>query len=200
LNDNANLYIDKIMSASARMSRLITDLLNFSRLRRTPEEFVPTDLNEVLLNVKNDLEVVINNKKATINVHALPVITAIPFQINQLFYNLLSNALKFASKERTPVIDISFRQLSPDEISGTVELSRNRAFCEIVVKDNGIGFNPAYADKIFEIFQRLNDRSDYEGTGIGLALCNKIVLNHNGFIFANAVEDVGAEFHIILPV
>lgn len=200
LNENANSYINKITSASVRMSQLITDLLNFSRLRRTEGEFIATDLNNVLNEVRNDLEVVISNKKAIINAHTLPIVNAIPFQMNQLFYNLLSNALKFAASDRPLVIDISSKLLSPEEIDVRQGLSKRLSYCEITIKDNGIGFNQVYANKIFEIFQRLNNRSEYEGTGIGLALCNKIMINHSGLIFAKSQENIGSEFYVVLPI
>lgn len=141
----------------------------------------------------------INQKKATIEVNTLPVIEAIPLQMNQLFYNLISNFLKFSVEGIAPVIQIHSKKLTTDEVSRRPLLHSKRTYFEIIFKDNGIGFNQQYEHKIFEIFQRLNTRLEYEGTGIGLALCSKIIQNHGGQIYAESTEGKGAVFHIILP-
>ena len=199
LSDKGKGYLEKMLSASQRMSKLINDLLNFSRLRQSEEAFIPVDLNEVLANVKNDFELVINRKHAIIRQSTLPVIEANPLQMNQLFYNLLSNALKFTQEDRQPEIRITSRPLPQEERDTYAGLSRKLDYFELVFSDNGIGFLQEYAQKIFEIFQRLNARAEYEGTGIGLALVNKIMENHKGLVFAEAKEQGGASFHIILP-
>jgi PAS domain S-box-containing protein len=200
LDEKSKFYIDKILNASQRMSSLISDLLDFSRLRKY-ERFVQTDLNKIINGVLSDLEIVVAQKNAQISVEKLPVIDAVPLQMNQLFHNLISNALKFSTKKDKPEIKLSARKLSQEEAAvHGVETAKDNAYYEIIVSDNGIGFDQKYANKIFEIFQQLNERDVFAGTGIGLALCNKIVLNHNGKIFANSEEGKGAQFHIILPL
>ncbi len=196
VNAQSARYLEKINSAARRMSNLINDLLNYSRLSKTDERFMRTDLNEVLQNVKNDFEILIEQKNAVIESDVLPVIQAIPVQINQLFYNLVSNALKFS--EQQPVIRIKAKVLSsPTQLPG---LMADHKYLHLTFSDNGIGFSPAHAEQIFVIFQRLNDRSNYSGTGIGLAICKKIVENHHGHITASAQPGAGATFDIYLPV
>ncbi|QJB30378.1 PAS domain S-box protein [Chitinophaga oryzae] len=199
LSDTGKLYIEKMMISARRMSQLIHDLLNFSRLNRTDDPFVPTDLNEVMVHVLNDFEVTVGQKKASVTIDPLPTIPAIPLQMNQLLYNLLGNALKFTSEDRDPEIRVSARLLTPEDFVTYTELDVNRSYYEIAVKDNGIGFNQIYENKIFQIFQRLNNRTAYEGTGIGLALCNKIAINHKGCIRALGVPGEGAVFNVVLP-
>ena len=163
------------------------------------EQFVETDLNEILESVLNDFELPVEQKKAIIKSSKLPVIQAIPLQMNQLFHNLLSNGLKFTRPGVSPVINITSRMLSKEE-AGERIYRPGSPYCEIIFSDNGIGFNQDFAERIFKIFQRLNGRQEYEGTGIGLALCRKIVLLHHGEIFADSQEDQGTTVHIILPV
>lgn len=199
LTDTGKLYVEKMMVSARRMSQLIHDLLNFSRLNRTDDPFVPTDLNEVMSHVLNDFEVTVGQKKASVTVDPLPVIRAVPLQMNQLLYNLLGNALKFTAEDRDPEIHVSARLLAPEDFAVYPELDANRSYYEISVKDNGIGFNQVYENKIFQIFQRLNNRTAYEGTGIGLALCNKIAINHKGCIRALGIPGEGAVFNVVLP-
>ncbi|MBC9913403.1 PAS domain S-box protein [Chitinophaga varians] len=199
LSDTGKLYVEKMMISARRMSQLIHDLLNFSRLNRSDDPFVSTDLNEVMMHVLNDFEVTVGQKKASVTIDPLPVIPAIPLQMNQLLYNLLGNALKFTAEDRDPEIHVSARLLTPADFTVYPELDINRSYYEISVKDNGIGFNQVYEDKIFQIFQRLNNRAAYEGTGIGLALCNKIAINHKGCIRALGVPGEGAVFNVVLP-
>ncbi|SKA31243.1 PAS domain S-box-containing protein [Chitinophaga eiseniae] len=199
LSDTGKVYIEKMMISARRMSQLIHDLLNFSRLNRTDDPFVPTDLNEVMTHVLNDFEVTVGQKKAMVTVDPLPTIPAVPLQMNQLLYNLLGNALKFTAEDREPEISVSARLLTPEDFETYPELDVNRSYYEISVKDNGIGFNQVYENKIFQIFQRLNNRTAYEGTGIGLALCSKIALNHKGCIRAQGVLGEGAVFNVVLP-
>ena len=148
----------------------------------------------------SDFDEIIKEKQAVINIEPLPAIQAIPVQMEQLFHNLISNALKFTHKKRKPVISITTRPFDQSQISRFPRLNPNTTYCEIIVQDNGIGFNEAYAEQIFIIFQRLYDNKDFPGTGIGLALCRKIVNNHNGELYALSKENKGAAFHIILPV
>jgi PAS domain S-box-containing protein len=192
-------YLQKISNSALRMSDLIRDLLNLSKLSNVDEEFRDTDLSLILENVKTDFEVLIKQKEAELQIQKLPVIHAIPIQMNQLFYNLISNALKFS--EKPPVIQVSYSDITADELR-TYNLQgeiKNEHYIKIKFVDNGIGFEQIYADQIFVIFQRLNDRSKFTGTGIGLAICKKIVENHNGFITVESKIDQGTTFHIFLP-
>jgi signal transduction histidine kinase len=191
---NAKLYVQKVISSAGRMSVLIEDLLNFSRINKTDEKFETVDLNKVLENVVNDFEVLINQKHATIAKSLMPRIKAIPIQMNQLFFNLVGNALKFSDEH--PVIEIAARLLRGDDLKAYPLLQHsNRNYVELTFKDNGIGFDQAYAEQIFTIFQRLNDKNNYTGTGIGLAICKKIVENHNGVIKAEGKRGVWGEVH-----
>ncbi|HSH65724.1 MAG TPA: PAS domain-containing protein, partial [Bacteroidia bacterium] len=198
-NSTERVYLDKIKNSALRMSDLIRDLLNLSKLSNVDEEFVDTDLSVMLENVKEDFEVLIQQKNAKFDIQKLPVIKAIPIQINQLFYNLISNALKFT--EKTPEIRISFSEIAQKELmeyNFPGEL-KHKYYVKITIQDNGVGFEQAYSDQIFVIFQRLNDRSKFTGTGIGLAICKKIVENHNGFITVESKIGKGSTFHIFLP-
>lgn len=200
LSEKVQTYIEKIENSSLRMSLLIRDLLNYSRVANAKELFEKTDLNVVLKNILNDFELLIKEKKAEIKSEKLPTIQAIPLQMNQLFYNLIGNALKFSKDNVTPVITITTRQLSSQEVERYSKLNPDLAYQEITFKDNGIGFDQQYAHQIFILFQRLNQPSQYSGTGIGLALSKKIVEGNHGEIYAQSVENEGSEFHVILPV
>lgn len=191
-------YLEKINASALRMSNLIKDLLDYSRLSKSDERFVKTDLNEVLQNVKTDFEILIMQKNAVIESTLLPVIQAIPIQINQLFYNMISNSLKFSESE--PLIQISAANLSEEEQKQIPELRSGDKYVHLVFQDNGIGFSQAHAQQIFVVFQRLNDKQKYSGTGIGLAICKKIVENHNGHISATSDTGKGARFDVYLPL
>jgi PAS domain S-box-containing protein len=193
-------YLTKITAASTRMQALIKSILNFSQLSREGETFVSADLNEIVANVHNDFELLIEQKKATVRVDPLPIVRGIPLQLNQLFTNLMSNALKFAATDRPPLIHVHARTLTEAEVKTHVEIDPNRPYVQLEFADNGIGFSEEYAEQIFVIFQRLNDRQSYPGTGIGLALCKKIVMNHKGEIYAHSTPGQGSTFYIILPL
>lgn len=200
LDEKGLNYLSKINASSARMSELISSLLNFSRLMHKEERMITVDLNEVLLNVISDFELLVRQKNASIEYDVLPVINANPLQMNQLFYNLLNNALKFTRNGIPAQIRISNNEIDGQTAASRYDLVSNRSYCHIRMIDNGIGFEQQYGAKIFDIFQRLNDRTTYEGTGIGLALCKKIINNHGGHIYAEGKLGVGAKFHVILPV
>ena len=186
-------YLDKICGSAERMNSIIQDLLNYSRDTNALAPVVETDLNAIVKNIKADLEIPINNKEAIIKCGPLPVIKAIPSQMNRLFYNLIQNALKFSKADVAPVIVITVSEsIMADE--------ENNAWFEIMVKDNGIGFDNKYADKVFSLFQRLNERHLYNGNGIGLALCKKIVENHHGHISVDSSPGTGTTFFIRFPV
>jgi two-component system CheB/CheR fusion protein len=197
---NAAALIDKIGASSKRMSSLIQDVLNFSRIDQYSSAFESIDLNTILNNVVGDFSLLIEEKKANIHIGKLPLTMVIPFQINQLFYNLVSNSLKFARADGHPEISITCRTLSAFQVAKYPRLNKSHAYFEILFEDDGIGFEQKYSEKIFEIFQRLHSSRAYAGTGIGLALCKKIVSHHNGEILAESREGGGALFRIILPL
>ena len=182
------------------MSNLIHDLLNFSRLDSYANSFSTVNLNSIAEKVKEDFEILISQKSATINIGQLGIIEANSLHMNQLIYNLLGNALKFSKENVEPVITITSRILTQEEVSEFPDLNKTLEFREIIVSDNGIGFDQQFAKQVFIIFQRLHGTGKFEETGIGLALCKKIVDHHGGEIFAISRENEGSSFHIILPV
>ena len=190
-------YQEKINQSAVRMQDLIMDVLNFSRISKVEEAFIKTDLNKTLETLKNDFEVLIVEKGAVITYPTLPVVYGIPLQMSQLFSNLISNSLKYSDKR--PVINISSHIMSPEEVSEHKRLHTSASYILIKFSDNGIGFEPKYSEQIFTIFQRLHGKHAYSGTGIGLALCRKIVENHQGIITAESEPGKGAVFNIILP-
>ena len=199
VKDSSLDTLQKIMNSAERMSTLIYDLLNFSRLIHPDKTFEPTDLNKVIRSVINDFELTIQQKKAKIVVDKLPVIRATPLQMNQLFYNLINNALKFTKDSTLPIITITHKPLKSTDIVKFKNLNPDLNYIDITVTDNGIGFDQQYAEQIFEVFKRLQNKNIYPGSGIGLALCKKILLNHQGDIRAEGKENEGSVFHIILP-
>jgi len=194
----AKKYIDKITTSAQRMSQLIQSVLDYSRLSQTPASFEQADLNQILENVKNDYELLIAEKEAVIESEALPVIEAVPLQMQQLFSNLISNSLKFSNKR--PLIKITCSIVTGKEIDIPQERNTMQRFAEIKFADNGIGFDQQYNEQIFKLFQRLHSKSEYSGTGIGLSIVSKIVEKHNGFIKAESSDSKGATFTIWLPL
>ena len=192
-------YLQKIQDFTERMQTLINDVLRFSLLSKGKEKFTMVDLNEVLHYVLNDYELLIEQKRATITTNKLPTIEAIPIQMTQLFTNLISNALKFNSPERDLEIMVNATIAAKEEVSRFKELNEDKVHFKIEVTDNGIGFNQDYAQQIFTIFQRLHGRKEYSGTGIGLAMCKKIVTNHYGVINATGHPGQKSTFTIFLP-
>ena len=197
---DASGYTRKISDSAKRMTSLITDLLDYSRLSQVEPTFSDIDLNKILLNVLGDFELLIEQKQAEVKSNELSPIPGIPTQINQLFYNLIGNALKFSHPGRSPKINITGKLLPAETRNKFENLPPANGYYEISFADNGIGFNQLYADRIFVVFQRLNMSPDYTGHGIGLAICNKIVSNHNGIIYAKGKADDGAVFTVILPL
>lgn len=200
LSESIIVYLDKVESSASRMADLIKDLLDYSRLSfGTAGSFTKVDLNKILRNVLDDFEVLIAQKKITLYESDLSVIDAIPLQMNQLFYNLIGNSIKFSRTNVESFVSVREAPLS-EEVFAQLNLKRDRSdYIQLIFEDNGIGFSEAYADQIFTIFQRLNDKSIYKGYGIGLALCRKIVDNHQGQITATAKVNEGATFSVILP-
>jgi signal transduction histidine kinase len=183
-------YIDRMLSASARMKTLINDLLTFARVTSRAQPFTPVDLQAVAEQVISDLETRIEQTSATVNIGPLPTIDADVTQMRQILQNLIGNALKFSKPAQAPVVDVHAQVLGQGE----------RAVVNLTVRDNGIGFDEKYSDRIFTVFQRLHGRQEYEGTGIGLAVCRKIAERHGGSIVASSKPGEGATFTVTLPV
>jgi len=192
-------YLERMQSAAARMQTLINDLLTFSRVISASQPFVPVDLNVVTKGVLSDLEVRIEQMKATIEISDLPTIEADPLQMRQLLQNLIGNALKFQASGSQPVVKINAKLLK-SPFAGTPEEDPYAEQCEMTIQDNGIGFDEKYLDKIFAVFQRLHGRNEFEGTGVGLAVCRRITDRHGGTITAKSKPGEGAAFIITVPV
>jgi PAS domain S-box-containing protein len=185
-------YLKRMRGAAARMSALIEDILSFSRVTTKARGFTPVDLNQIVAEVLEDLETRIEDVGATVIVSKMPTLDADAMQIRQLLQNLIANALKFHKPEGKPEV----------KISATTDISQadNKKYCTIIIEDNGVGFDEKYLDRIFAVFQRLHSRDSYEGTGIGLAVCRKIVERHGGTITAKSKPNQGASFIISLPL
>jgi light-regulated signal transduction histidine kinase (bacteriophytochrome) len=191
LGEQGQDYLKRMTGAAERMKQLITGLLIYSRVTTKAQPFKEVDLNEVIKGVLDDLEIRIKEVDGRINVEKLPVIEADSLQMRQLFQNLIGNALKFSKENIPPIIYIKSQIIIDDN---------DNQLCEITVQDNGIGFDPQYSERIFGVFERLHGRSEHEGTGIGLAICKKIVERHGGTIKAEGREGEGARFIIRLPM
>ena len=198
LSESGQQYLKKIKSSTNRMRILIDDLLQFSRTNKSEKIHEVSDLNLLFENAKQELNQTIEEKNAEIIKTELPQISVIPFQIQQLFTNIIGNSLKYSKEEISPIIKInSSLVISQDE----EKLPKNKdKFYKITIEDNGIGFDQEYADKIFILFNRLHNKNEYSGTGIGLAICKKIVENHRGYIFAEGNPEIGTTIIIYLPV
>lgn len=190
-------YLERINTSASRMEVLIHDLLNFSRLSMEIL-FEKADLQTIIEEILTDLELQIKEKKAVIEVGTFPEMEIVPGQIRQVFQNLISNAIKFTRPGIAPEIRITAERVREKVFHSAPDETGN--FCRVHIKDNGIGFNEQYLDRIFTIFQRLHSREEYEGTGIGLAITRKIIDRHNGIITAKSKEGSGSEFIIVLPI
>ena len=199
IDKEADVYFQKIVKASERMQSLVSDLLKFSTHTNDKYGFEKTDLNEVLTDVLTDIEHHVQKKDAKIYAENLPVIWAVPTQIRQLFQNLISNSLKFTKKGFVPEIHIKSEKIEGLGMEGLNRELVNNTFYKIYIRDNGIGFDPKYADDIFVVFKRLHSYHEFEGTGIGLSICKKIVDKHNGQIKAESIPNEGSTFIITLP-
>ena len=198
LSEQGKNFFDRIAFSVERMRSLINDLLTYSRTNRRDEEFVDTDLSGILSEVLEEMKETIQAKNARVVVEGLGVARVIPFQFAQLFQNLISNSLKFSHADRAPEIRIAARKIGGSELSAPFVKQGGRVW-RIDFSDNGIGFDAANGERIFQVFQRLNAVASYPGTGVGLAIVKKIVENHQGQIFANGVAGEGARFAIVLP-
>lgn len=197
IDAEGELYLSKIIDAAQRMHTLIGDILSVS-LISSDQKFEEYSLKQLLDDVLQSLEHQIEQVHAQIEADELPVVAVVASQFRRLFQNLLTNAFKFARKDTPPVVRITHRFLPPGSVHA-LGLTAIRPYLELKIADNGIGFDNQYAGKIFTIFQRLHTKKEFEGTGIGLAICKKIVENHGGIITADGVPNQGATFTIILP-
>ncbi|RZJ91980.1 MAG: PAS domain S-box protein [Chryseobacterium sp.] len=198
LDEKSQAYIDKINDAAARMGRLIRDLLAYSALPKDATGFVPVNLEDTAREALEDYDVLIERVGASVTWDELPVIKGIPLQMSQLFFNLIGNALKFIRPDVQPKIHIHGTVASVQEIR-SVHLNERLPYYKIRFTDNGIGMKPEDTEKIFHIFQKLHSKSEFAGTGIGLAMCRKIVQNHHGEIDAGRSSENGAVFDVYLP-
>ena len=192
-------YFGKIISSSKRMQHLINNLLDFSRHTVSSTDFKKTPLKELVKNALTELEVEIEKSNARINYEELPVVSAVPGLMQQLFYNLFSNAIKFRKPSVDLVIDVKAEKIDPLDLSKFMKYGNGNNYYKITVQDNGIGFDDKYAEDIFRVFKRLHNYQEFEGTGVGLSICKKIVEKHNGFIKAESKIDNGSTFIIGLP-
>ncbi|MBO0935242.1 CHASE3 domain-containing protein [Fibrella sp. HMF5335] len=195
-DNDGRSFLGKMLSAAERMSTLIQDLLNFSRLANQPESFQFLPLSDVINRVIAELDLPLKETNAMIEVGPLPSLEMVPPQLEQLFSNLINNAMKYHRPDVVPHI-----QITADSVPGAAypTLQPDQLYYQIFVTDNGIGFNEKYIDRIFNIFQRLHTKQQYEGTGIGLAICKRVVAYHQGYLTAHSQEGVGSTFVVVLP-
>lgn len=199
MSETTKGYMIRIQASIARLRILINDLLLYSRTNKGERVFEPADLNELLENARLEMAQAMEDKKATLLSDSLPRLTVIPFQIQQLFINLISNSLKFSQPGRPPVIRITADQVVYPQ-QGVPPVSIPKTFARISISDNGMGFEPQYAENIFILFHRLHMKNEYPGSGIGLSICKKIVENHGGYITAQGMPGIGATFQVFLPI
>lgn len=199
INNQTKSYLSKIYTSTDRMTKLIRDVLAFSQIAQSTEGFEQVDLRKIMEGVEGDFELLIQQKQATVKVENMPVVHAIPSQMTQLFSNLVSNSLKYTRVGVPPVIEIAATIANQEKVIMHPQLDSNKKYYHIRVSDNGIGFDQEHVDRIFKIFQRLHGKTEFEGTGIGLSICRKIVQAHNGHISAAAGSNGGAVFNILLP-
>ncbi|TYQ18232.1 UNVERIFIED_CONTAM: Bacteriophytochrome (light-regulated signal transduction histidine kinase) [Acetivibrio alkalicellulosi] len=190
-------FLNRIVGTSNYMQKLINGLLEYSRITSKPNAIEEVNLQEIVNEVVNDFEIQIRETNAELKIDELPKIKADPIQMRQLFQNLIGNALKYHKKDISPYIEIKSSMITNEKILS--ELKPNSLYHEIIVKDNGIGFESKFADEIFGVFTRLVGKNEYEGTGIGLSICQKIVKRHGGMIKATSVKNEGATFIVVLP-
>lgn len=199
LGNEGGQYLDRILASTESMRSLIDNLLDYSRIARGDEPLQPTRLDVILVGVKADLELAIEESKTQVDVETLPMVMGHAQQLTQLFTNLLSNAIKFRRQDAAPVIRVTSTTASPAAIR-TAGLNATQLYYSVSVEDNGIGFEPEYAERIFGAFQRLHSKAEYPGTGIGLAICRKIAERHGGTLTAVGAPGKGARFSLLLPV
>jgi len=198
MDEETEKYVKKIISSSKRMQMLINDLLSFSRQSVSSSDFQRTDLNSLAREAITELEIEVEKSNAKIHLDELPVVWVIPSLMKQLFHNLVSNAIKFRAKGIEPIIHIESKKIYESDHSSLVSLNGNKYY-KVSISDNGIGFDQKYSDEIFMVFKRLNSYHEYEGTGVGLSICKKIIEKHNGSIVAQSEPGKGSTFSFVLP-
>ncbi|GAA4398543.1 hypothetical protein GCM10023187_09330 [Nibrella viscosa] len=199
IDEDGKSLLVRLQHSAERMQRLVQGLLTYSRLTTQPLRMAPVNLSAVLSEVVSDLEVIIQEKQADIIIDSLPVVDGDAVQLRQLFQNLLSNALKFVAPDVKPRVNIKARPLVKADELPQYDHNKPKRYIAIEVHDNGIGFDLKYQERIFQLFQRLHGRSQYEGTGIGLAVCRKVIDNHQGYIRVNSRPGKGTTFTVYLP-
>jgi light-regulated signal transduction histidine kinase (bacteriophytochrome) len=199
LGDEGRDFLDRMQKATARMQGLINDLLNFSRVTTKSQPFASVDLNQVVRDVVTDLEARIEQTGGRVEAGQLPTIEAEPLHMRQLLQNLIGNALKFRRPDTAPVIKVAAESCQAPPAAGS-RSTAPREMVRLTVSDNGIGFDEKYTERIFQVFQRLHSRAEYEGTGMGLAITRKIVEHHDGEITARSKPGEGATFLVTLPI
>lgn len=201
LEENETRLFDRIEISAQRMQLLVDDLLEFSHVSEQTQLQESVNLNDKVQKVLSDLELLLEEKKAQVIVHPLPTVEGNRRQMQQLFQNLISNALKYSKPDVAPVITITSRDVKGSEVTAPIPVAyTDRSFHLIAVSDNGIGFEQQYAEQIFKMFQRLHGKAEYSGTGVGLSIARKVVENHQGYIWAEGEPGKGATFSILLPI
>jgi light-regulated signal transduction histidine kinase (bacteriophytochrome) len=199
LGEMGNDYLERMRNATTRMQTLINDLLSYSRVTSKGKPFIEANLKQIAQEVISDLDIRIKQTEGKVTVKNLITIDADPLQMRQLFQNFISNALKFHKKDVPPIVNVEGHYVKYSK-EMLIDSSEESDFFQITFQDNGIGFDEKYLDRIFGIFQRLHNRNEYEGTGIGLAICRRIVERHGGSITGHSTLGNGAQFIIVLPV
>ncbi|HEY0006059.1 MAG TPA: ATP-binding protein [Pyrinomonadaceae bacterium] len=200
LGDEGRDYLERMQSAAGRMQTLINDLLMFSRVETKAQPFVPVDLSHIAHEVASDLEIQVEQTGALLDIGELPVIDADPLQMRQLLQNLIGNSLKYRRPGEAPIIKVYATVIHNRRLHLKPGTLPDGQLCQLHVEDNGIGFDEKYLDRIFTVFQRLHGRKEFEGTGVGLAVCRKIAERHGGHITAHSSPGSGANFVVTLPV
>lgn len=198
LGEEGQSYLKRVLASASNMQTLLEDLLDFSKLSFGERKFEKVNLQQCINGVISDLELKIEESQTVVKCGESPEIEAYPSQIRQLFSNLINNSIKFKKEHEAPLITIACDSVNHKEFP-QFPLAENKDYVRIVVEDNGIGFDEEFSERIFKIFQRLHGKAEYKGSGIGLAICKKIVDNHHGFIFANSRLNEGSHFTILLP-
>lgn len=199
LSEKNMLHFTRIQHAVKRMQNLLDDLLLYSQTTKPAITFEEVDLNDIIKVVEENLAEEIKEHKAQIKTGKLPVVKGLPFQIKQLFENLITNSLKYRKEEESPCIHIEGSLVDKKDVQLSLH-KKSKQYYKILFSDNGLGFEQSYADKVFQLFQRVHTDGKHSGTGIGLTICKKIVQNHNGFIQASSEVNVGTQFEIYFPV
>jgi len=200
LGNDGTDYLSRMSSAGLRMSNLIKDLLTYSQITTRQQVYGPVDLNTIVARALHTLEWQTEERQAQVGVAELPVVRGDASQLEQLFQNLISNALKFTPPAKRPRIMVNCQVRDRADFPSAVRPNgRTDQFCQIDVSDEGVGFDTQYLDRIFQVFQRLHGKDEFPGTGVGLAICQRVVKNHGGGITATSTAGKGATFSVFLP-